>query len=208
MTLSTAQVHPDAWQPARLTFTAPLRNERIAASSDHADYLGLENIESWAGRIIESESDEVTDGDTGLGNVFREGDVLFGKLRPYLAKACHVPRDGVCSAELLVMRPAEILHPRFLLYSVLTPDFVGAVDASTFGAKMPRASWDFIGSLEIRLPPIETQSIIANYLDSETAHIEGLIAEKKRMLALLQEKRAALITAAVTGRIPLEAVRA
>lgn len=96
------------------------------------------------------------------------------------------------------MQPVPTLHPRFLLYSLLSPDFVGAVDASTFGAKMPRASWDFIGSLEIRLPNIGAQSIIANYLDHETARIDGLIAEKERMLALLEEKRAALISRVVT----------
>ena len=200
MTVTTAQIPTDTWQSARLKFTAPLRNERTAAGSDHSDYLGLENIESWTGRIIEPEPkpNEESDGDSGLANIFREGDVLFGKLRPYLAKACHAPRNGVCSTELLVMRPAKTVHPRFLLYFVLTPDFVGIVDASTFGAKMPRASWDFIGSLEIRLPPIETQSIIANYLDRETARIDALIAEKERMLALLEEKRAALISRAVT----------
>lgn len=200
MTISTAAACTNAWTPARLKFAAPLRNERMSASSDHADYLGLENIESWTGRIIEAESksNDTTDDDPGLANVFKEGDVLFGKLRPYLAKACHAPRDGVCSTELLVMRPAESLHPRFLLYSLLTPDFVGAVDASTFGAKMPRASWDFIGSLEIPVPPIEAQAVIAAYLDRETARIDGLIAEKERMLALLEEKRAALISRVVT----------
>ena len=200
MTATTAQVPAETWQPARLKFTAPLRNERTSAGSDHADYLGLENIESWTGRIIESESksDEASDGEAGLANIFRKGDVLFGKLRPYLAKACHAPRGGVCSTELLVMRPAETLNPRFLLYSILTPDFVGTVDASTFGAKMPRANWDFIGSLELRLPPLETQTTIADYLDRETARIGGLIAEKERMLALLEEKRAALTSRAVT----------
>jgi len=200
VTLSIAHAHPDTWRPARLKFAAPLRNERMSASSDHADYLGLENIESWTGRITEGESksNDTTEDDAGLANVFKKGDVLFGKLRPYLAKACHAPRDGVCSTELLVMRPAESLHPRFLLYSLLTPDFVGAVDASTFGAKMPRASWDFIGSLEIRVPPIEAQAIIADHLDRETARIDGLVAEKERMLALLEEKRAALISRVVT----------
>ncbi|WP_321918434.1 restriction endonuclease subunit S [Burkholderia cepacia] len=173
----------------------------MSANSDHAGYIGLENIESWTGKIIEVEtkSDNTTDDvDAGLSNVFKEGDVLFGKLRPYLAKACHAPRDGVCSTELLVMQPAEHIYPRFLLYSLLTPDFVGAVDASTFGAKMPRASWDFIGSLDIHFPPIEAQALIANYLDRETARIDGLITEKERMLALLEEKRAALISRVVT----------
>ena len=188
------------WQSARLKFVAPLRNQRTPAGADHAEYVGLENIESWTGRMIASEpkADKDSEAETGLANVFREGDVLFGKLRPYLAKACQAPRDGVCSTELLVMQPAEALNPRFLLYELLTPDFVGAVDASTFGARMPRASWDFIGSLEIRLPPLETQSIIANYLDRETARIDRLIAAKERMLALLEEKRAALISRVVT----------
>lgn len=200
MTLPPAPVHPAAWRPARLKFAAPLCNERMAAGSGHPGYLGLENIESWTGRIVHaaSKSEESPEGETGLANVFKEGDVLFGKLRPYLAKACHASRDGVCSTELLVLRPVEAVHPRFLLYSLLTPDFVGTVDASTFGAKMPRASWDFIGSLELRLPPIEVQSAIANYLDRETTRIDGLIAEKERMLALLDEKRAALISRIVT----------
>lgn len=200
MTISTTDVGTDAWTSARLKFAAPLRNERMSARSDHADYLGLENIESWTGRITEGESKAIdtTNDDAGLANVFKEGDVLFGKLRPYLAKACHAPRAGVCSTELLVMRPAEYLNPRFLLYALLTPDFVGTVDASTFGAKMPRASWDFIGSIEIRFPPMEAQAIIAAYLDRETARIDGLVAEKESMLALLEEKRAALISRVVT----------
>lgn len=200
MTTSIATTPDNTWTAMRLKFAAPLRNERTSATADHADYIGLENIESWTGKIIESESksNDTAQEDAGLANVFKKGDVLFGKLRPYLAKACHAPRDGVCSTELLVMQPVPTLHPRFLLYSLLSPDFVGAVDASTFGAKMPRASWDFIGSLEIRLPNIGAQSIIANYLDHETARIDGLIAEKERMLALLEEKRAALISRVVT----------
>ena len=191
---------PHRWGAARLKFVAPLRNERTPTASDHPDYLGLENIESWTGRIIEgaSKSNDITDNDSGLSNTFKEGDILFGKLRPYLAKACQAPRDGACSTELLVMQPAQSLHPRFLLYCLLTPDFIGAVDASTFGAKMPRANWECIGSLEIRIPPIKTQLSISTYLDRETARIDRLIAEKENMLALLEEKRAALISRIVT----------
>ena len=189
-----------AWASARLKFVAPLRNQRTPTSSDHPGYLGLENIESWTGKIIESapKQDEITDTESGLANAFKEGDILFCKLRPYLAKACHAPRDGVCSTELLVMQPTKSLHPRFLLYSLLTPDFIGDVDASTFGAKMPRANWEFIGSLEIRIPPIKTQLSITAYIDRVTARIDRLIAEKERMLALLEEKRAALISRIVT----------
>lgn len=187
------------WRPVRLKYAAPVRNERTTAGADHADYLGLENIESWTGRVIESSrKNDLAEEEVGLASVFRRGDVLFGKLRPYLAKACHAPRNGVCSTELLVLKPDAEIHPRFLLYSILTPDFVGAVDASTFGAKMPRANWDFIGSVQLQFPTLYLQETIADYLDRETARIDSLIAEKERMLALLDEKRAALISRVVT----------
>lgn len=200
MTRTVKDVAPLSWKSSRLKFVAPLRNERTAAGGDHPDFLGLENIQSWTGKVIGSpvKQDDATEEDPGLANVFRSGDVLFGKLRPYLAKACHVDRDGVCSTELLVMQPSPNLHPRFLLYSLLTPQFVGAIDASTFGAKMPRASWDFIGSLPFRFPEPDRQQLIAAFLDRETARIDGLVSEKARMLALLEEKRAALISRVVT----------
>ncbi|WP_185738304.1 restriction endonuclease subunit S [Variovorax beijingensis] len=199
MNRSAAEVVPASWEYSRLKFVAPLRNERIAAGGDHPDYLGLENIQSWTGRLIDSsvKQGDATEEDVGLANVFRSGDVLFGKLRPYLAKACHVDRDGMCSTELLVMKPSPNLHPRFLLYSLLTPQLVGAIDSSTFGAKMPRASWDFIGSLPFRFPERAHQEQIAAFLDRETARVDVLIDEKERMLALLEEKRAALISQVV-----------
>lgn len=185
----------------RLKFIAPLRIERTDASSDHADYLGLENIQSWTGKLVPNTASEISEGEdfaSGTTSVFYSGDVLFGKLRPYLAKAHHAGKDGVCSTELLVLKPRPDIHPRFLLYSMLSPYFIGQVDASTFGAKMPRANWEFIGSMKLPVPFLETQRLIADYLDRETARIDALVVEKEKMLALLEEKRAALISRAVT----------
>lgn len=185
----------------RLKFIAPLRNERTDATSEHSGYLGLENIQSWTGKLLPSATSDTSEGDDSAGgtaNVFYSGDVLFGKLRPYLAKALHADKGGVCSTELLVLKPQLDIYPRFLLYSMLSPDFVGQVDASTFGAKMPRANWEFIGSMKLPTPTYETQRLIADYLDRETARIDALVAEKEKMLALLEEKRAALISRAVT----------
>jgi type I restriction enzyme S subunit len=95
------------------------------------------------------------------------------------------------------MQPLEA-EPRFLRYVCLWRDFVDAVDASTFGSKMPRADWDFIGNMPIPVPGPGKQTAIADYLDRETARIDALITAKERLLALLAEKRRALITRAVT----------
>jgi len=81
---------------------------------------------------------------------------------------------------------------------MLSPEFVYEVDSSTFGAKMPRANWDFIGNMKVPVPELEIQCRIADYLDRETARIDALVAEKEKMLALLEEKRSALISRAVT----------
>lgn len=195
------QALPVEWTEKRLKFAAPLRTERAEATSEHSDYLGLENIQSWTGKLIlAANAESVTDEDSagGTANRFRKGDVLFCKLRPYLAKALLADVDGVCTTELLVLTPQPDLSPRFLLYTILSPEFIGQVDASTFGTKMPRANWDFIGSMTVPVPSLDVQSRIANYLDRETSRMDALVVEKERMLALLGKKRATIISRAIT----------
>ena len=75
---------------------------------------------------------------------------------------------------------------------------ISLIDGSTFGAKMPRADWDFMGSLPIPVPPPDEQSAIASFLDRETGKIYALVTEQERLIALLNEKRLAIISQAVT----------
>ena len=104
------------------------------------------------------------------------------------------------------MRPVEV-EPRFLRYVVLCRAFVDTMDASTFGSRMPRADWDFIGNMLVPVPEEGMQRAIADYLDRETARLDALIAAKERVLELLTEKRRALITCVVARgldpRVPL-----
>jgi len=175
--------------PIRLKHLVQLINEDAAPESG---YVGLEHVESWTGRY------SVAEGTDGTARAFRRGDVMFGKLRPYLAKAFVAQQAAACSSELLVLRPGSLLEPDFLGYALLERGFVSEVDGSTFGAKMPRANWDFIGNLRLRLPPLPTQQAIADFLDRKTAAIDALIEKKQKLLDLLAEKRAALINQAVT----------
>ena len=95
------------------------------------------------------------------------------------------------------MQPATV-EARFLRAVCLSPAFIEAVGASTFGFKMPRAEWSFIGGMPIPVPPVDAQRAIADYLDRETARLDALMAAKERVLGLLAEKRRALVTRAVT----------
>lgn len=185
---------PEHWEIRRLKYTAVLINVKVDGADNDLPYTGLEHIESWTGKRISPNGDATSE---GQANLYHRGDVLFGKLRPYLAKAHAADSDGICTGELLVLRP-KVVHQKFLVDYVLNPDFVAIVDSSTYGAKMPRANWDFIGNLPALVPPFPEQRAIAAFLDRETTRIEALIEKKRRQIELLQEKRSALISHAVT----------
>lgn len=191
---------PAHWGVKRLKYAVELAGEKVDEMPDDGRYVALEHIESWTGRQIDGDVELKPESQT---NRFREGDVLFGKLRPYLAKVWRASFDGYSSGELLVLRQRDLL-PDFAKYFCLTRGFVDLVDSSTYGSKMPRANWDFIGNQLAIIPPLDEQRAIAAFLDRETARIDALIATKRRFIALLQEKRAALVSRAVTRGLDVD----
>lgn len=185
---------PRHWRIKRLKFSANLINDKVSVEDSSLPYLGLEHIESWTGRKIDGEIRN----SEGLASSFVASDVLFGKLRPYLAKVHLAQEPGLISSEALVVRSKDELCAEYLKYYMLSRDFINIVDSSTYGSKMPRASWDFIGNLPVLLPEVKEQKAIALFLDFKTAQIDALIVKKKSLLNKLAEKRMALINHAVT----------
>jgi type I restriction enzyme, S subunit len=186
---------PEHWKVKRLKYAAPSSTAKLTEKPNDLPYLGLENIESQTGRLLLETPTENVESTVG---VFNRGNVLFGKLRPYLAKAVCVDFSGVCTTELLVLQPSIIVNGKFLFYRLLSEDFIKLVNSLTYGTKMPRASSEQIGNLPISLPPLAEQTAIATFLDRETTRINALISKKEQLIDLLQEKRAALISHAVT----------
>lgn len=163
--------------------------------------IGLEAVESGTGRLIPNPTTDYE----GDGTAFRKGDLLFGKLRPYLAKAWLADRDGAAVGDFHVYRPVSGASPEYLRWVLLGRSFLDPVESSVFGAKMPRANWDFIRGVEVHLPTPAEQRAIAAYLDRETARIDTLIAEQQRLVELLVERRSALrVNAAVHGKVPTD----
>lgn len=181
---------PEHWELKRLKHCFRLLTEK---TNRRENPVALENVESWSGRFIKTET--AYEGD---GVAFERGDILFGKLRPYLAKAYLTENQGEAIGDFHVLRPKGAIYSRFSQYQILNREFIDVVDGSTFGAKMPRVSWDFLGNIILTVPPYEEQSIIANFLDRETTKIDELIAEQQRLIKLLKEKRQAVISHAVT----------
>lgn len=191
---------PKGWKVEKLRFVAPLRNNKIDIKYVlHETYIGLENIESGTGKIININEDLEVE---SLVNTFNQGDVLFGKLRPYLEKVLQPNFSGVCTSELLVLIPQlNKVTASFIFYRLFSKDFIKIVNNSTYGTKMPRASWDFIGNLLIAYPETAVQKKITLYLDAEINNIDQLAKKIKKSIELLQEYKSSLIYNVVTGKV-------
>lgn len=100
------------------------------------------------------------------------------------------------------------LDRRALLYSLLSDGFIKLVDSSTYGSKMPRASWEYVGNCVVAIAPCEEQRAIGGFLDRETAKFDALMAKKRTLIEGLKEKRTALISRTVTRGLPPDAARA
>jgi restriction endonuclease S subunit len=181
----------------RLKYLVRPQNRKVTYADTDRAYIGLENIDSWTGRLIEGEAVEPE----GIVSLYESGEVLFGKLRPYLAKVHLATKKGACSTEALVLRVGQGYDANYLKYILLDPRRIDEINSSTFGAQMPRASWEFIGNCKIPLPDLDTQKAIAAYLDRETARIDQLIAKKEQFREAINEKRRSLTAGLVDGSL-------
>jgi type I restriction enzyme S subunit len=186
---------PAHWELKRLKYLAPISDERYFEHNRDQIYIGLEHIESGTGKLL---ANPITEQVESIASTFKPGDVLFGKLRPYLAKALLPEFEGICSTELIVLRSHGIIHPKILFYQLLCEDLIRWISSMTFGTKMPRADPAQISNIYIAFGSNADQHSIIDFLDRATAKIDALVEKKEKLIELLKEKRAALITKAVT----------
>ena len=151
-------------------------------------YVALEHLESGTGALMPGVELPIRrGGEPGVGAV-RQGDVLFGKLRPYLAKTLLVREPAYASTELMALRPNSGVDSRWLAYLVGSGPLIEWATASSDGVKMPRTSWEQLGEFRVvDIPELAAQRSIADYLDTETTRIDALIEKKEKLSALLVE---------------------
>jgi len=183
-------VIPQHWNYKRFKYCFDLVSEK---SNEDLPKLGLENIESWTGKYLRTKGEF-----EGDGEVFQVDDILYGKLRPYLAKVFLSSFSGKAVGDIFVFRSKNELVPGYGHKLILSKPFIDITNSSTFGSKMPRVSWEFISNLEIPIPLESEQIAIANYLDRKTTEIDQLISDKKALVELYKEERTAIINQAVT----------
>lgn len=157
-------------------------------------YLGLEHIQK-GGRIV----DWSTVGDSQVKSSkfqFTENHILYGKLRPYLAKIASPGFSGVCSTDILPIKPGAAVDKDFLFYYLRQPHMVALANKETTGANLPRISPKALAALPIELPNIEQQKKLA-----EQYRLQDLINQKReRQQELLKELKTATFREMFLGK--------
>ena len=104
---------------------------------------------------------------------FKIGDVLFGKLRPYLRKGAQADFNGICSTDILVFRSENRCESDFLKYLVHSDEFISHAKSTTSGVQHPRTSWPSLTEFHLSLPPLPEQKKIAHVLSTVQRAIEA-----------------------------------
>ena len=187
----------------RLKYAATINDEALPESTEpdlELAYIDIGNVDSQ-GRVHDIVNFRFEDAPSRARRIVRDGDVIISTVRTYLQAIAPVenpPDNLIVSTGFAVVRPSSVLDHRFCKYAVRANRFLWEVESRSTGVSYPAINASDLGDIAVTLPEVGAQRVIAAYLDRETARIDGLIAEKERMLALLEEKRVALISRVVT----------
>lgn len=194
---------PEGWTRTSLrelmTFAGSAVEPRRTPDQDF-NYVSLEDIEAGTGRLFDpgpTPGREIASAKTR----FQTGDLLYGRLRPYLQKVIIAGSEGVAATELFVLRVLEGVEAEFLQEVFLGPDHQASVSQLMSGARMPRIRADQLLDLQIALPPREVQRVIVRGLVVLRHRISSLRSRVAEGLAFVAWFEQHLLTSAFDGSL-------
>ena len=187
---------PDGWRVGSLGDVAVSVRESVHPDAVDPDtpYFGLADMPEGSVAL----TDWGTASDVSSGKrAFGRGDILFGKLRPYFKKVGVAPVDGICSSDMLVVRPARPEWYGYVLGLLTHDPFIDFCSAVATGTRMPRVKWSAMSGYPLVLPPAETA---AGYNQAVQPLVDRILANTFQSQALA-EARDALLPELVSGRL-------
>jgi len=189
---------PKGWAEAQLKELARPRAERVSpAATPGFRFIALEHVEARTMRLLDTVPANQMKSSAAQ---FRAGDVLYGRLRPYLNKVVRPDFDGLSSAEFIVFPDTPQLRSSFLQYRLNAADFVSFASHLNEGDR-PRVDFDQIGNFTIHLPPEPEQRRIIAKIEELFSDLDAGMAALERVRLNLNRYRAAVLKAAVEGRL-------
>ena len=194
------------WSSKRLKYLATYNDEVLAESTDEdkeIDYIEISGV-SLSHGIEEIERITFGQAPSRARRKVRGGDILISTVRTYLgaiAKVDEASLDLIASTGFCVVRPHDDVDSGFLGWAAKSEPFVSEVVARSVGVSYPAINASDLVTIDMPLPPVDTQCQIARFLDEKTARIDATAKQVLCSIEYLSEYRSALIIAAITGQL-------
>ncbi|RYM56926.1 restriction endonuclease subunit S [Serratia proteamaculans] len=197
---------PEHWKLIKFSHCVSIRSGQVDPRKlPYCDYwlIAPNHIVSGEGRIINLETAKDQGADSGK-YLCRTGEVIYSKIRPALVKACLSPSDTVlCSADMYPMSSYNGLTNNFLLLYLLSDAFTRFAVNQADRVAMPKINRESLSDCKIPVPPIEEQEKIYSHARKSLEKLDVLLQKSQLTIEFFQERRTALISAAVTGKIDI-----
>jgi len=189
---------PQGWASIALgELTKPIRPRRNPQEYARLPFVGMEQVESHTRRLLGTlPSSEMK----SAAFHFQPGDVLYGRLRPYLNKVLLADFEGLCSSEFIVLPPTNSFDPEYLAFYLNNDEFVAFANQLNQGDR-PRVNFNQIGEHEIPLPPLSEQRRIVAKLEKLLGQLDSCQHRLTKIPTLLKRFRQSVLAAACSGRL-------
>ena len=192
---------PKGWVKTTLgEVNVPSRARALPSEAPDLPYVGMEHVEAQTMKLLgHGEASALKSSSVR----FHRGDMLYGKMRPYLNKVWLAEFDGLCSAEFLVFPKTEGLNSQLFSYRLNAQDFVNFANHQVSGDR-PRVDFEKLAKFPYLFPPTREQERIVAKLDALLSRVAAGEAAARRAQERLKRYRAAVLHAAVTGELTRE----
>lgn len=188
---------PEGWKWVYLSGILDVSKEKTEEFPPDTKYVGLENIEKDTGRMQAVDAEGIR----STKNIFEAGNILYGKLRPYLNKHSIAEFDGVCSTDILVFQTAPSVEKELLNRYFDLPQFISFAVSHSKGINLPRVSATEILTARMPLPPLSEQHRLVARIESLFAKLDAAGENVQSVLDSHETRKAALLHEAFTGKL-------
>jgi len=198
------------WSLKKLKYLATINDEALPETTDpeyEISYIDIGNVRS-NGLVEPPTTYRFADAPSRARRLVKNGDVIISTVRTYLQAIASIenpPENLIVSTGFAVVRAnPENLNVNFCKYVLRESSFLSELEKRSVGVSYPAINSSDLGDIVLKIPPISTQRRVADYLDRETVRIDKLIETAELSIVLLKERRVAVISAAVTGKIDID----
>lgn len=190
---------PEGWAWVELGEIIEPSTEKINPQDvDKVPYIGLEHIEKGTGKLLRhGYSNEVR----STKSVFHTGDLLYGKLRPYLNKVLIAEFEGISSTDILVYTDYPHIVNKFLKYRFLSLDFVNFATKNMTGVQHPRVNAKIVANFLIALPSLDEQKYIVEKIERRLSVATDIENQIEHNLVRAKRLRESILHKAFDGKL-------